>query len=459
MTDETSYLKDNDRFAVYGLGRSGLAAAKLLHRRGKEVVVSDPGSEEELADRLDELPANVEVILGRNDPAGADLVVVSPGLRPGLAVFDDLRANDIPFISEIELAADVATAPILAITGTDGKTTTTELVGEMCGASRFESAVGGNIGTPLSAVVDDVGPAGVIVAEVSAFQLWTSYRFRPEVAGYTNIAGDHLDYFDNPAGYAEAKHRLEQNSGEGDWVAYNADDETLRGWSRECSGRTILYGFDDALADESTDLQVWADEAEVRWRRDGGEWASLIERDAIPLPGPHNVSNVMCAAGMALAFGVEPDAIREAVDSFEALPHRVESCGTVDGVEFVNDSKATNVHSALAGLGSVDGSLVVIAGGLDKGLELDDFCRTLRQRADTVVLIGEVADRMERELGDDVACERAETLPEAVERAFERAQASGATVILSPAASSFDMFESYQHRGEVFRAAVEALRK
>lgn len=448
-----------DRFAVYGLGRSGRAACELLADRGKEVVASDLRQPEDFEGELDALPESVEFVFGENAPAGADAVVVSPGLEPRLEVFDELESREIPYFSEVDLAFDAASAPILAITGTDGKTTTTSLLGAMAEASRFPSTVGGNIGTPLSAVVDDVGEEGVVVAEVSAFQLWSCHQLRPAVAGYTNVAGDHLDYFDSRSDYIRSKRRLEQNSGPSDWVVYNLDDETVAEWSRETSARRAVYG-----------LEVGGDEAELCVQRDGDRIVSreggarrhLFDREELPLPGDHNVANAMCAAAMARAFGIEPSAIERAVGEFSPLPHRVEEVAEIEGVRFVNDSKATNVHSALAGLRSLEQGYVAIVGGVDKGLNLRPLCEELEERASGVVIIGAIGDRLQSELArttEQTPMERAETLRDAVRRAFARAKRGEETdtVTLAPACSSFDMFESYTDRGEEFRSAVREL--
>jgi len=457
--DEVDNWLEYDRYAVYGLGRSGRAACGLLADRGKRVVASDLRERDEFDDELEEVPGSVECVFGENAPAGADAVVVSPGMEPSLEVFDELARREIPYFSEVDLAFDAASAPIVAITGTDGKTTTTSLLGAMAEASRFPTTVGGNIGTPISAVVDDVGERGVVVAEVSAFQLWSCHHLRPAVAGYTNVAGDHLDYFETRSDYVRSKRRLEQNSEASEWVVYNLDDETVAGWSRETSARSAVYAA--SLDGEEAELCVERTGDRVVSREDGSEWR-LFERKQLPLPGDHNVANAMCAAAMARAFGIERSAIERAVREFSPLPHRVEEVAEIEGVRFVNDSKATNVHSALAGLQSLDEPYVAIVGGVDKGLDLEPLCTELRDRASAVVVIGAIGDRLESELSrtaEALPVARYEMLRDAVGRAFEWAQARDSvhTVTLAPACSSFDMFDSYTDRGEAFRRAVREL--
>lgn len=429
----------------------------MLSKRGKSVVASDTRAGEEFDGELAELPDDIDLVFGENDPAEAEVVVVSPGLKPRLEVFEELRRKEIPAVSEIDLAFDAAEAPLLALTGTDGKTTTTALLGAMAAYSEFPSAVGGNIGTPLSAVVSDVSAEGVIVAEVSAFQLWTCHHLRPTVAGFTNIAADHLDYFDDWSEYVVAKRRLARNSRKGDWVVYNADDPRIDGWSREIGAKCAKYGFE---LERESELDVTVSDGAVVARR-GGRTVEICAVEDVPLPGRHNLANVMCATAMAVSFGIDREPIRRAIVDFEGRPHRFERLEPVGEVSFVDDSKATNVNASLAGLSSLEGPYVAIVGGVDKGLELDPLVHELAERAAGVVLIGEIADRLEDSIereGGAVETVRAPSMEEAVRRAWRWAQPEGHTVVLSPACSSFDMFESYRRRGEEFRRAVDELR-
>jgi UDP-N-acetylmuramoylalanine--D-glutamate ligase len=449
-----------DNFAVFGLGKSGIAAANLLADRGKQVVASDTAEPEELAPAVDKLDDDVDRVFGDNVWDGAEVVVVSPGMPPDLEVFQQVRADDIPIVSEIEIAYDASRAPVLAMTGTDGKTTTTSLLGRMAELSDRPSVVGGNIGTPLSSVVTDVPSDGLIVAEVSAFQLWSIHHFRPRVAGYTNIAGDHLDYFETREEYREAKRRLESNMRGDDLVVYNVDDPVLESWSESAPARCGLYGF-DGVAGRGSDIEVREQGGVVFAEREAGR-VELLDRRDFQLPGRHNVANAMCASAMALAADIAPSTITDALESFEPLPHRVEPCGTIDDVPFVNDSKATNVNAALAGLSSIETPYVAIVGGVDKGLELAPLCRHLAEHSSGVVVIGEVAgrftDEMRAHVEESFRLQRADDLEEATRQAFRRARPESATVVLSPASSSFDMFDSYADRGETFRRIVGDLR-
>ena len=452
-----------DRYAVYGLGRSGRAAARLLARRGKRVVASDAATVEDLDPEVKDLPDAIDIVTGGNDPADAEVCIVSPGLHPRLDCLAEPRDRGIPIVPEIELAADAAEAPIVAFTGTDGKTTTTSMCGSIAEASSRASVVGGNIGTPLSDVVDSVGPSGLIVAEISAFQLWSTHHFRPEVAGFTNVAGDHLDYFDTWDEYVDAKRRLIEFSDPAGAAVFNADDETVWSWRQDFPGTSLAYGLDAAHVEAFQGTAPCREGRELI-AQSTEDKQSLVDLDDVAFRGDHNHLDALCAAGAALAADLSIDAIRRGLEAFEPLGHRIEEVDTIDGVRFVNDSKATNVHAALAGLRSIDGDFVAIVGGVDKGLDLDPLAAFLVDRASGVVLIGEVADRLGGALRDaGIAADRvahADSLEEATHGAFDRArtlEASEPAVILSPASSSFDMFDSYEHRGEVFRAGVARL--
>ncbi len=466
---------DLNRFAVFGLGKSGVAAANLLARRGKIVTASDTRSADVVMAEIEaggvELDSRVDVVFGRNEANSADVVVLSPGLPPRLTVFEELRAAGIPVLSEIELAFFASRAPFIAITGTDGKTTTTQLTGEIFEAAGREVAIAGNIGTPLCEVVESVPTKGAIVAEVSAFQLWSTFRFHPAVAGFTNIAADHLDYFDNMDEYVANKHRLMLNlNGFKDQVVFNFEDPVIRGWARGFRGRKIGYGFDSsALVD--CDIALWCDGTSLFARIDGqqmGAW--LPELAKTPLQGRHNAMNMMCAAGLALSQNISLAVIADVIMRFKPMKHRVEPCGVVGGVRFFDDSKATNAHAALAGLRTMPDGFVAIVGGVDKWLELGEMVQFLVEHAAGVVVIGAIQDRFFTELlsgGMDVALvDRAGSMEEAVTKAFERAlkqvnmgegTLGEAAVILSPACSSFDMFKSFEHRGEVFQELVKKL--
>jgi UDP-N-acetylmuramoylalanine--D-glutamate ligase len=439
-----------DRFAVWGLGRSGVAAANLLAERGKSVLATDPGK----PTRPSSLHDDVEFRAGANLAGDADVVVVSPGLKPSLPVFD--QAGDRPVISEIELAWSARDIPLIGITGTDGKTTTTELAAHILSHAGVRTVAAGNIGTPLTEVIDD--ELDVIVAEVSAFQLWSTEHFDVQLGAFTNVAPDHLDYFDQWEDYVAAKRRMIRKSG-GATVAFNWDDPIVQEWGRVHGGPTIAYSTvsepDVAVVD------WWYDAAADAIFVNGERAFDTKAFEANGFYGVHNFANFMAAASLANAHGVALDAIAAAMPSFRIGGHRIEFCGEVGGVSYYDDSKATNAHAAIAGIEALatirpaGEALVVIAGGVDKGIALDDLSKLLSERARRVILIGEIRERFAESLRSAgfSAFEFAESMEDAVERASSAAR-SDAAVLLSPACSSFDMFDSYAHRGELFQAAV-----
>ncbi|MGM0555607.1 MAG: UDP-N-acetylmuramoyl-L-alanine--D-glutamate ligase [Myxococcota bacterium] len=454
---------DFDKFAVFGLGRSGIAAANLLARHDKHVLASDTRPRDSLTAASEKLDESVEIVGGGNAVGDAECVVVSPGLRPSLAIFDEVREAGLPVLSEVELGWEAASAPIIGITGTDGKSTTTRLVEHLLLQVGREARAGGNLGTPLCEFVEEVPGDGVIVAEVSAFQLWSIHNFQAHSIGFTNISHDHLDYFDSYREYVEAKKALMKNAGDDTLGVFNAGDEYLRTWANEYSGRTLAYGGTASVV-SAFDEALWLDDGRLMARLEGRDAFVWVEDiDELPLRGAHNFLNLMCAAGLATSVGEPLEELGAAAEGFEPLPHRMEFCGEVDGVRFFDDSKATNVNAAIAGLTSIDGRIVPIVGGVDKNLDLAPLISLVRKRADNVVVIGEIADRVQRELiaagFPDARIHRMETMRDAVRRAFELAQIDGASVSLSPACSSFDMYESYAERGDVFQKVVSDLEK
>ncbi len=439
---------ERERFAVWGLARSGVAVANLLARHGKSVIASDIAPKEKLADALEALDDRVEVVFGANSIGDAEVVVVSPGLRPGLPIFDTVPAH-IPVVSEVEIAREASDHTWLGITGTDGKTTTTELTTHLLETAGIPAVAAGNIGTPLSEVVDTLPEGTVIVAEISAFQLWSTHNFWLSAGAITNIADDHLDYFEGDFDrYAAAKLRLLERSGSNATAVVPADDPRLAAFAESYEGPVVRLSASDSTADFYFDGEAIL--------RDG---ARLFEWSDAPFIGRHNAFNTMMAWALASSVGATDELLAEGVRSFEPLPHRIEPVATIDGVRWINDSKATNAHAAMAGLEAVEGPLVVIAGGVDKRLDLEPFATYLTRRAAKVVLIGDITERLGtalRAAGIAHAPETANSLQHAVELAKKQAT-PGSTVVLSPACSSFDMFQSYADRGNQFREIVRSM--
>ncbi len=447
---------DFTRYAVWGLGRSGKAAANLLARHEKNVVASDIRSEEQLAADVGDLHEDVEWVAGENVFANAEVIVTSPGLKPGLQLFEVARQRGIPVISEVDLAFDASNATWVGITGTDGKTTTTGLVGAMIEAAGRQHVVAGNIGTALCDVVEDVDERGVVVAEISANQLWSCHHLAVDSAAITNIADDHLDYFDDFSEYPAAKYRLVRLQGdEGVAVLPGGDDEIRAALFGHVSDDVTWFGVESDLQSELQQVVYFDEHGEGWWHNEDERHRWFDDFGTTHLFGPHNQRNAACAAALARSVGTEWDCIAEGLRNYQPPPHRMQPVGQIDGITYIDDSKATNVHASLAGLEGVQPPLVVIAGGRDKGLDLSEWAAVVAEKADCTVVIGEITDRMTRLLeqrGGRVFC--ADTLPEAVTRAHNES-GPGTTVVLSPACSSYDMFSSYRQRGEVFQKAVQ----
>jgi UDP-N-acetylmuramoylalanine--D-glutamate ligase len=432
------------RVAVWGAAKSGIAAANLLAELGADVVLSDSRAESALA--LVGLDRRVAVRGGGNVLDGARVLVPSPGIPPGAPAMAAARADGVRLVSEIELAASVASAPIVAITGTDGKSTTTAMIGAVVEAAGRPVVVAGNIGDPLSAHARDVDADGVVVAEVSAFQLWTCGYFRPRVSVVTNVAPDHADYFAGDwAAYVAAKARVLSDQGEGDTAVLRADDPIV-------AAMATPPGVARALFSPKSLAPGWGF-ADGHLTRDG---VAVMGADELPVHGAHNVANALAALAAGAALGLPLEAMVEGLRGFRPLPHRLERVAERRGVVYLDDSKATNPHAAAVGLRSLSMPLVVIAGGYDKGLDQAMFVDELVRRARHVVLVGGTAARTDAEIAGRVPTTVEPDMDHAVRRAAALAQ-PGDVVVLSPAASSFDLYRDYHHRGHVFQAAVRAL--
>ena len=439
------------RVTVAGAARSGLAAAELLARRGARVTLSDVRAELPESDQLRRLGVIVE--LGghtRETFTSAELVVLSPGVPPEQDMVRAARDRGIPVIAEIELASRWLQGRVIAITGTKGKSTTTALTGRMLEAAGFKVTVGGNIGSPLSAQVAGSTPDTFHVVETSSFQLEQIDTFHPWIAVMLNFSPDHLDRHPDVAAYGAAKARIFENQNASDFAVINADDPAVLELARR--GRAAARQFSRlGTIDRGTVVDNgWIVE------RQRGRIERLVPLSAIHLLGPHLVNDVMAAATVGAIAGAVPASMTAAVDTFHGLEHAMELVAEVDGVRFVNDSKATNVESALRSIESFDRDLVPIMGGRFKGGDLRLLRDPLKARARAVVAIGEARPLLREALGDVVRVEEADSFPAAIGRAHELAKPSG-VVLLAPACASFDMFHDYAERGRRFKEEVARL--
>jgi len=451
MTTNPSFSVVGQRVVVVGAARSGVAAAELLVRRGAAVTLTDVRAT--IAEDAQLREAGVELELGGHRPQtlrGADLIVLSPGVPPTQPAIAEARAAGVPVMGELELASRWLRGRVVAITGTKGKSTTTTLTGRMLEAGGHHVLVGGNIGLALSAQVDDSTEETIHVVEASSFQLEASDSFHPWIAVLLNFSPDHLDRHADISEYAAAKARIFANQRAGDWAVLNADDEASQVLAQDARSQRLLFATDRQLPEGV----LVAGDAIVR--RSGGGEQILVPLSAVKLLGRHLLADVAAAAAVASLAGVEPDAMTRAVEGFTGLEHALEQVTEIGGVRFVNDSKATNIESALRAIQSFGTGLVVILGGKFKGGTFADLRDALKARAASVVAIGEAAPLVHQALEPAVPVHDAADMVAAVRTAFAVA-APGDTVLLAPACASFDMFVNYAERGRVFKREVRRL--
>jgi UDP-N-acetylmuramoylalanine--D-glutamate ligase len=442
----------NTHILVVGLARTGVSVARFLVSRGARVTVTDLRDESSLADVITELAAlDIRWVLGRHDEIdfiSADLIVVSPGVPQDHRLLVAAHRAGTEIVSEIELASRFITAPLVAITGTNGKTTTTTLAGEIFKGNGFATYVGGNIGDPLIELLEPGEAVERVVAEISSFQLEWISSFRPRVAALLNLSEDHLDRYASYQEYIDAKLRIFENQAADDFAVVNRDDQLV--WSHAQGLKAQLFPFSRTheLAEG-----IFHRDGLITFRHNGIE--ESFPTEGIRLQGVHNLENIMAAMACCLLLGCRPEKSFEVARGFESLHHRMEFVRKFKGVSYYEDSKATNVGSVEKALESFE-NITLIAGGKDKGGSYAPLVAPIQERVRHLILIGEAADRMQLELGSLTDTHRAATLEEAVWTAAQ-ITASGGTVLMSPACSSFDMFRDYEERAQRFITAVKAL--
>ncbi|MEI6085634.1 MAG: UDP-N-acetylmuramoyl-L-alanine--D-glutamate ligase [Verrucomicrobiota bacterium] len=447
-------LKDKD-VVVLGLGRSGMAAAQLLQRDGARVVVRDEGDSEELVERANRLrQLGVRVELGNRFDGAVhfDLAVLSPGIAPGRPLVADLVRQRTPMLSELEFAYRYCLCPVVAITGTNGKTTTTELVHAMLEMAGKRTLAAGNIGNAFSVAVEQSAGLDALVLETSSFQLERIEQFRPDVAIWLNLTPDHIDRHGSMEGYAKAKARIFENQTRHDFAIVSP---SVLAWMNKVGCQPKSRIITVSAYGQEADLRVdWVD-GQTIWCRLPECNGILMKLDETNLRGLHNAENILAALAAGLAMKLPVAQMREAICSYCPAPHRCEVVAVKAGVTFINDSKATNVDAVEKALRSLPGRAVLIAGGRDKGMNFSSIKEVIAEKVKVAVLIGEAQDKIAAAWGDVTPCERAGTMAEAVRLALSQA-GRGDTVLLSPACASFDMFENYEDRGDQFKAEVLA---
>jgi UDP-N-acetylmuramoylalanine--D-glutamate ligase len=433
---------DRTRAAVLGLGTSGEAAARLLHQRGASVTVFDSGSPAAQKIRtLEDL--GISVVTGEAAdvaPADYELTILSPGIDPVVPLVRNFRRQGAELIGELELAFRFCQRPVIAITGTNGKTTTTQLIESMLNGAGHRTVACGNIGMPFAEAVLRQAEVDFFTVEVSSFQLETISTFRPDIAVWLNLTPDHLDRYPNMAEYRTAKLRIFENQKSSDYAVVNYADDLPGIAAGQLTFSAYSKGADFILQGEAICFQ--------------GE--SILEMNETHLSGIHNAENLMAALGVAQAIKVPWEKAKTGLTNYRLLTHRCENVGKLDGVLFVNDSKATNLDALAKALESQPKAVVLIAGGKDKGFEFDAIAGLVHAKAKHVVLIGEMADRIFQSWSKVVPCSLAKTLPSAVAQA-RRHGVPGDVVLFSPGTSSFDMFKNYADRGNQFREIIQEL--
>ena len=448
----TDFSVDGMRVLVVGAARSGVAAARLLARRGAVTTLTDRKAAIPEATELTALGITLE--LGAHVVSSfeaADLIVMSPGVPLDVPEVVRARAAGVRIIGELELASRWLRGPIVAITGTKGKSTTTTLVGRMLAASGRHVLVGGNIGIPVSAQVDESTADTVHVIEASSFQLESTETFRPWIAALLNFSADHLDRHRDEAAYAAAKVRIFANQHARDWAVINADSAEAGRLSSNILPQVVRYAVE-----HTAEAEVHASRGFVWHRTSEGE-VPLLPLAAVELAGRHMLSNVVAATAISHLAGARGDSLARGLHGFTGLEHVMEPAGTRGGVRFINDSKATNVDAAARSIESFD-KVVAIVGGRYKGGDFSGLVPALRGHGRAVVAIGEARSMVRQALADVVPVEEADTLADAVRRAWDLAVPDG-VVLLAPACASFDMFADYAERGRRFKEEVALIVK
>lgn len=441
------------KITILGLQKTGAALAEFLAKRGAVITVSDRADEEalgEIAVRIRSLGIELETG-GHSDASfeNKDLIILSPGVPHTLPQLEKARNKGISVIGEVELASRFIECPIIAITGTNGKSTATSLAGEILKKSGYRVFVGGNIGTPLISCLDLPEKPDFVVAEISSFQLDTCETFRPKAAVLLNITEDHLDRYSGMDAYADSKMIVFENQSKEDFAIINkADSLSMERISKIPS--TLVFFNEKEPSDNSSEIRNGR--LLLRSSKKGNIEINL---EKYRLKGEHNLENLAAAALATWLTGASQKGIQEAVDTFKGLPHRVEFCGEVSGVGFYDDSKATNIDAALRAVEGFDHPLAIIMGGRDKGATFELMLDALKKHTVKAILIGEAAKKIERAFNGSVDTILAKDMETAVRKGFEAVRGTGGSVLLSPACASFDMFDNYGHRGRVFREAAE----
>lgn len=462
MFTELSELKDK-KIMVIGLAKSGVSLVKFLVSQGVRVTVSDHKSKAELSNALEQIESlQVEYDLGGHTPKKfieQDLIILSPGVSPQLKIFDYARHNGVKVTGEFEFANWFIKEPVIAITGTNGKTTTTYLINKILKDSGVDVWVGGNYGTPVIEYLVAGKKAQVLVLEVSSFQLEHCEKFNPKNVVFTNLAENHLDRYKSMEDYINAKRRIFANTNPTTTSILNADDNAVIELARDPAvqrGRIFYFSRKAALEPQIMNIGGIVNIKDELRVRTGPDIESVSVKD-MKARGNHSVENIMAAILAAREHGATREAIQNTINNFKGIPHRLEYVRRVGGVEFFNDSKATNVHSVKRALDAFDENVILIMGGKDTNLSYESLRDLIRKKVKSLILVGEAKERINRDVGDFCETYLIGTFEEAVLIAYQKSRISD-TVLLSPGCSSFDMFDSYVERGNYFKEIVNSFK-
>ena len=442
----------NKKVLVIGAARSGIAAAKIAKNLGAVVILSDA------KENLDVKIAGVKIRLGKQSEEllrGVDLIILSPAVPIKIPVLRAAAQKNIPIISEVELAYDLARSPICAVTGTNGKTTTVTLLGLLLKEKYPKAAVGGNIGFPLSEVALEVGVGGYIAAEISSYQMEATKNFKPHISAILNVTPDHLKRHGSMEVYQAMKEKIFAQQTADDFLILNYDDKITRAMKSRAACK-VLYFSRQVELNEGAFLKN--DSLVIKF---SGETYNLCTVDELGIKGGHNVENALAASLMAFIAGVEVDKISKVLKSFQGVEHRIEFVRELDGVKYYNDSKATNTDSAIKALETFAGHIVLIAGGDDKGTDLSDFLKLVKERVDYLILVGDAAARfkactLDKNFPADKILEAGYSMERAVAFA-KNISRPPQVVLLSPACASFDMYSDFEERGRDFKRIVNGI--
>lgn len=444
------------KILVCGMARSGVAAANLLYEEGALVTLSDIKAEGELKDEISKVSGDIKIITGKNPDdivLEQDMLVLSPGIPTNLPYIEKAKNANIPVIGEFELACGFCKAQILAITGTNGKTTTTSMLYEIIKAHNPLSEVVGNIGTAFSEKVKDIDEKAICVAEVSSFQLESIEKFKPKVSAILNFSHDHLDRHGSFRNYVNVKARIFENQDEYDYLVLNYDDIECKELAKRAKAGVLYFSR------QNFDIEGIFLKDDAFYLNMNGEAEYLLKTEDLIVVGEHNYENAMAAMLMAYIMGVPISSITESMKKFEGVAHRIEYVRNLNGVTYYNDSKGTNPESAMKAIDAMDKPILLIGGGYDKGSDFSLWIKAFENKVRKFYIIGAVSDILEE------AClkekfynyEKVKSLEEAVEKAAKEAK-DGEVVLLSPACASWDMFKSYEHRGDLFKKIVNELK-